>query len=195
VRHIVAHQYGQTYAQKHPDEDFAETFAVWLTPRSRWRQHYRNWPALRKLQFVNRLMRGLRGREPVCVDGTLCTPVEEMDMFLAEHYGQRAERYRAAAQGYVDDKLTEIFPPVRGKNLQRAGDLLHNHQEDLVERVTRWSGLEEQEVRTLLDKLADRAEALDLEFRPRQLAVKLIDLTALATALAVNFAHTGRLTG
>ena len=45
VRHIVHHQYGRTYAQKHPDEDFAETFAVWLTPRSNWRRHYRHWPA------------------------------------------------------------------------------------------------------------------------------------------------------
>ncbi|HYR28470.1 MAG TPA: putative zinc-binding metallopeptidase, partial [Thermoanaerobaculia bacterium] len=25
------------YAQKHPDEDFAETFAVWLDPQSHWR--------------------------------------------------------------------------------------------------------------------------------------------------------------
>jgi hypothetical protein len=26
------------YAQSHPDEDFAETFAVWLSPNSEWRQ-------------------------------------------------------------------------------------------------------------------------------------------------------------
>src|SRR4030067_225375 len=35
-RNFVRHLEGW-YAQKHPDEDFAETFAVWLTPRSRWR--------------------------------------------------------------------------------------------------------------------------------------------------------------
>jgi hypothetical protein len=194
VRHIVHHQYGRTYAQKHPDEDFAETFAVWLTPRSGWRHHYQNWPALRKLEYVDRLMKGLRGELPRYTRRRLCTPVEEMDMLLAEHYGQRAERYRAAAQGYVDDKLRELFPPVRG-GTQRAVNLLEKHQEELIEHVVRWSGLEEDEVRTLLEKLTERADALELEFRPRQLVTKLMEVTALATALAVNFAHTGRLTG
>lgn len=195
VRHIVHHQYGRTYAQKHPDEDFAETFAVWLTPRSGWRRRYRNWPAIRKLQYVDRLLKGIRSETPKRTWGQLCTPVDKMDMVLAEHYGQRAERYRAAAQGYVDDKLREIFPPVRGRALSQAGDLLRRNQEELLTRVMRWSGLENGEVRTLLDKLQDRAEALGLEYRRQQKAAKLMDLTALATSLAMDFAYTGRLTG
>jgi len=195
VRHIVHHQYGRTYAQKHPDEDFAETFAVWLTPRSGWRRRYRNWPAIRKLQYVDELMHNIRTELPQCRNGQLCTPVEEMMMLLAEHYGQRAERYRAAAQGYVDDKLHEVFPAVRGRTLIAASDLLRKKHDELLGRVTRWSGLAEDEVRTLLDKLEARAEALGLEFRPAQLAAKLMDLTALATSLALDFAYTGRLTG
>ncbi len=195
VRHIVHHQYGRTYAQKHPDEDFSETFAVWLTPRSGWRRRYRNWPALHKIQYVDRLIRGIRSQLPECTDGELCTPVEEMDMLLAEHYGQRAERYRAAAQGYVDDKLHEVFPEVRGRSLVAAGDLLRRRSDELLNRVSRWSGLEEEEVRTLLAKLQDRADALDLQFRRRDAAAKLMDVTALATSLAMDFAYTGQLTG
>src|SRR6266850_4445433 len=34
------------YAQSHPDEDFAETFAVWLAPDSDWSARYTGWPAL-----------------------------------------------------------------------------------------------------------------------------------------------------
>jgi hypothetical protein len=195
VRHIAHHQYGRTYAQKHPDEDFAETFAVWLTPRSGWRRRYRNWPALRKLEYVDELMRQIRTEQPVCRDGELCTPVEEMTVLLAEHYGQRAERYREAAQGYVDDKLQEVFPPVRGRTLLPAGDLLRKQRPALLARVLRWSGLAEEEGQTLLDKLEARADALDLQFRGRDLAVKLMDVTALATSLALDFAYTGRLTG
>src|SRR5436305_14569487 len=105
VRHIVHHRYGRTYAQKHPDEDFAETFAVWLTPRSGWRRRYRNWPALQKLKFVDSLMKSIRGEPPRYSGGQLCTPIEGMQMPLIEHYGPRSERYRAAAQGYVDHKL------------------------------------------------------------------------------------------
>ncbi len=195
VRHIAHHQYGRTYAQKHPDEDFAETFAVWLTPRSGWRRRYRHWPALRKLAYVDRCMKALRGVEPKCTGGKLCTPVEEMDILLAEHYGQRAERYRAAAQGYVDDKLREVFPPVRGRSLEPAAGLFRRHHEELLVRVTQWSGLQEEEVRALLTKLEDRAEALELSYLRRQMTPKVLDVTALATALAMDFAYTGRFTG
>jgi hypothetical protein len=198
VRHIVHHQYGRTYAQKHPDEDFAETFAVWLTPRSGWRRHYRNWPALRKLQYVEAAMKRVRKQPPVLTEGPLCTPVEEMALMLAEHYGQRADRYKAAAQGYVDDKLREVFPAVLRVGRQvllPATQLFQEHAEELLPRVVRWSGLEEGEVQAILGKLQDRAEALGLVFRRRELAQKLMDVTALATALAMNFTYTGRLTG
>jgi hypothetical protein len=195
VRHLVHHQYGRTYAQKHPDEDFAETFAVWLTPRSSWRRRYRNWPALHKLRYVERVMKSLQGVPPACTGGPLCTPAEDMDILLAEHYGQRAERYRAAAQGYVDDKLREVFPPASGRTLVSVSDMLRKHAEALARRVVQWSELDEEEVRAILFKLEDRAEALELYCRRSQLAAKLLDLTSLATALAMDFAYTGRLTG
>lgn len=195
VRHIDHHRYGRTYAQKHPDEDFAETFAVWLAPRSGWRRRYRNWPALKKLQFVDRLMRSLRGEAPEVTDGALCTPVEEMEVLLAEHYGQRAERYRAAAQGYVDDKLREVFPPVSGRTLVLAGTLIRKHRSQLLAGVARWSGLGEEEILALLDKLEDRADALCLQFRRRETLAKVMEVTALATALAMDFVYTGQLTG
>ena len=54
-RDFVLHL-GHWYAQSHPTEDFAETFAVWLQPRARWRREYQGWPALRKLEYVDELM-------------------------------------------------------------------------------------------------------------------------------------------
>jgi hypothetical protein len=194
VRHLVHHQYGRTYAQKHPDEDFAETFAVWLTPRSGWRRRYRHWPALEKLRFVDRLMKSLRGAEPLCTSGLLCTPAGEMDLLLAEHYGQRAERYRDEAQGFVDDKLREVFPPADGKAVLLAAEVIRKHRAALQSRVAQWSGLDEEEVGIILAKLEDRARALTLGLRRRQLAAKLLDVTAMVTALAMDFAYTGRLT-
>jgi len=195
VRHIVHHRHGRTYAQKHPDEDFAETFAVWLTPRSAWRQQYRNWPALRKLKYVDNLMKSLRDQEPKCTRGQLCTPASEMQMVLAEYYGQRAQRYRTAAQGYVDDKLREVFPTVRGRSLVPATELLRKHKPQFLSRITRWSGLDERAAETLFAKLENRAHVLEMNFRRGELAAKIMDVTALATSLAMDFAYTGRLTG
>jgi len=195
VRHIAHHMHGRTYAQKHPDEDFAETFAVWLTPGSGWRRRYRNWPALRKLRYVDYLFKEVGDAPPKRRRGKLCSPVDKMDIPLARHYGRLAEHYRAAAQGYVDDKLRDAFPPVAGRGLVAVGDFLRKHQEELLLRVARWSGLAEGAVHTLLVKLQNRADALDLRFPRQELPSKLMDVTALATSLATNFVSTGRLTG
>ena len=195
VRHLLSNPYGRTYAQKHPDDDFAETFAVWLTPRSAWRRKYRFWPALKKLLYVDEVMRRLRERTPPWQDGELVNPIEEIHVLLAEHYGQRVERFRAAAQGYVDDTLRAVFPPIRAKATWPAQALLRQRHGDLLERITYWSGLDEDEARTILLKLEDRAGALRLRFPRRQIARKLMDVAAMATALAVEFAYTGRLMG
>jgi hypothetical protein len=93
VRHIWSCPNGYTYAQKHPDDDFAETFAVWLTPRSGWRRRYRDWPALQKLRYVDRLMRKLGASTPKCKGGKLIAPVSKLTMPLAEHYRRRIKDY------------------------------------------------------------------------------------------------------
>lgn len=97
VRHICSCPYRYTYAQKHPDEDFAETFAVWLTPRSGWRRKYRGWPALDKLKYVDRLMREIRGQKPMCKRGRLVKPVSKLTLPLAEHYRRQMEGYGKTA--------------------------------------------------------------------------------------------------
>jgi hypothetical protein len=93
VRHICSCPYRYTYAQKHPDEDFAETFAVWLTPRSGWRRKYRGWPAIEKLKYVDRLMNRICGAQPKCKRGKLVNPVSKLTLPLSEHYRRQAQKY------------------------------------------------------------------------------------------------------
>jgi hypothetical protein len=97
VRHICSCSYRYTYAQKHPDEDFAETFAVWLTPRSGWRRKYRDWPAIEKLKYVDRLMQRICGEQPKCKRGRLVNPVSKLTLPLAEHYRRRTAGYGKTA--------------------------------------------------------------------------------------------------
>jgi hypothetical protein len=194
VRHLVHNEYGRLYAQKHPDEDFAETFAVWLTPRSAWRRKYRMWSAFRKLRYVDSLMRRIRPRRPLRSGGRLLSPVERMTMLLAQHYGQRVERYRAAAQGYVDDRLREVFPAGRLRSAAPAHALIRKHREYLVSRIPGWSGLSEADTGVILSKLEERARALGLKYPRSAASRKLMDVASLATALALHFAYTGRFT-
>jgi hypothetical protein len=195
VRHIAAHSYGRTYAQKHPDEDFAETFAVWLTPRSNWRRRYRNWPVLRKLLYVDGLMKDIRRTAPESRRGRRLRPVDRMSLTLAEHYGKKAERFRRDARGYVDDSLHEAFPVSRGQVLRPAAALFKRYHDRLVERVVHWSVLTPAEAAALLRKLEARAAALNLSYRPGAEGERLMDVVSLVIALALDYAYTGRLTG
>jgi hypothetical protein len=195
VRHVSAYPYGRTYAQKHPDEDFAETFAVWLTPRSDWRRRYRHWPVIRKLLYVDGLMKEIRGRLPESRRGRYLRPVDRMNLTLAEHYGKKAERFRRDARGYVDDSLHDAFPAARGQVLRPASSLFKRYHDRLIERVVHWSVLTPAEADALLRKLEARARALGLGYRPGAEGERLMDVVSLVIALALDYAYTGRLTG
>ena len=83
------------YAQCHPDEDFAETFAVWLTPRSSWRKKYAEWPALKKLEYVDEVMSEIAGVKPIPKRRTEMDPMRELRMTLGEHYAAKRKRDRS----------------------------------------------------------------------------------------------------
>jgi len=80
------------YAQAHPDEDFAETFAVWLDPDSRWRSRYRGWKALEKLEYLDALMEEVAGQAPKVKRGFREYSANRMAMTLESFYRQRRPR-------------------------------------------------------------------------------------------------------
>ncbi len=78
------------YAQSHPDEDFAETFAVWLTPGSDWKTRYAGWPALKKLEYMDGLMQSLVGKPPLLHSVEEVDPLSRLNRTLRYHYRRRA---------------------------------------------------------------------------------------------------------
>jgi len=80
------------YAQSHPGEDWAETFAVWLAPGSRWTSRYAGWPALRKLRYVDELMREIAGRPPVVRTCERTDALAELRFPLREYYRRKRAR-------------------------------------------------------------------------------------------------------
>src|SRR5438094_1906135 len=93
VRHIAG-----WYAQKHPDEDFAETFAVWLTPRSNWRRKYKSWPAIVKLRYVDRVARRVRDQDPVLSTGDFDRTVDDIKLTVEQFYRRLSRRNGAAGK-------------------------------------------------------------------------------------------------
>ena len=140
-------------------------------------------------------MREVRRQKPRNLRRRMVRPVEKMNVPLAEHYGKKADVFRRAARGYVDDRLREVFPASRARVLLPAGDLLRRRHAELLETIVRWSSLDAEDVEILLRKLENRTDALGLRYPKSAERIQDRDVVALAEALALDYAYTGRLTG
>ncbi|RPI10021.1 MAG: hypothetical protein EHM71_04585 [Zetaproteobacteria bacterium] len=190
-RNFVRHVEGW-YAQKHPDEDFAETFAVWLTPGSRWRVRYRGWPALRKLRYVHRVARAVGGTEPPVRLASTDVTVEEMHMTVEEFFrASQAEETRVDVA--LENDLPDFFRRQgrRRTTVRPASEMVREFRLDLIGKVEYWTGVRRSVVRSLVDSIEEVAERLQLTVDTRKEAVTLLELTAYATTLTMNFLARG----
>lgn len=188
VRHLPG-----WYAQKHPDEDFAETFAVWLTPGLDWRARYSGTPALAKLEYVDRTMARLAGQPPI-VDPASCAPdPDELAFTVAEYYRMRAEADAgptAAVGTLIDHDLRELFSA--GGIGTDAATLVWDRRKSLMRSVSDYTGSRMYVVKTLIDHVVARLRALGLRARPGGEVDALIGLTALLCTMTANFLRTGQ---
>ena len=190
-RHYVRHIEGW-YAQKHPDEDFAETFAVWLTPRSAWRRRYKGWPAMQKLRYVERVARALADVEPIVKTGEVDITPADMGVTVEQFYEQASEERRARIDIALDAHLPQIFLTRRRKESKPAADIVGRHRPELIEKITYWTGVSRPIVSALIDSICRTCERMKLWGERGEEARYLVEVTALATTLAMNFLTRGR---
>ena len=152
------------YAQSHPTEDFAETFAVWLQPRARWRAAYAGWPALAKLEFVDALMAGIAGRAPTRRDRSVVSPVAENSRTLGEHYRRRGGLVAGNDPRY-DRCLLHIFKPRDSERAVAAERWLREIKPRLMQTLLRRTGVHPYHAHQVLRAVRQRARALDLTLR------------------------------
>ncbi len=189
VRHIAG-----WYAQKHPDEDFAESFAVWLTPRSNWRRRYRGWPALEKLRYVDKVARQLRDIEPTVSTGDFDVTVEDMKVTLEQFYRRLRRQNRTAVNVAMEADLTDMFFPKgrRRKGVRPAWEIVEAHRGTLIDRITYWTGVRRPVVRALVERIARSCHELELYAEEGRESHYLVELTTYGTTLAMNFLTRGK---
>ncbi len=189
VRHIAG-----WYAQKHPDEDFAETFAVWLTPRSAWRKRYRGWGAMAKLRYVDRMARRFRDTEPMRPQGRTDITVEEMETTVEDHYKQALEQQSQSVDLALDSDLQDIFPASKRKTkgARPAVDLLREGRKSLVDKVTYWTGVQRPLVKRLVESIETRVGELGLRATVTGEKEHLTEVATYTTALAMNYLARGK---
>lgn len=191
VRHLEGH-----YAQYHPEEDFVETFAVWLTPGLDWRSSYRGWKALDKLNYVDRLMKTLRGRPPAHTSSRQYWRISTLRCTLRHYYKRKRRAMAEEFPDFHDSFLKKRFlsGAESGPGAQPAAAILVKYRKELVDNIALISGERKHLIRELLKGIQQRSRQLELTTAENDSAV-LMSISAYITSLAKNYQYTGRYRG
>ncbi|MCU1309878.1 MAG: hypothetical protein JWO20_1003 [Candidatus Angelobacter sp.] len=192
-RGFVRHMEGW-YAQKHPDEDFAETFAVWMTPRSNWRKRYEGWGAMQKLKYMDRIGRKLGHVEPLRPQGNTDLTVEEMEDTVEQFYQNHAVDARDGNELLLDNDLKDIFnvSSRKRKGVRPAVDFLRENRKVITDKLTYWTGVQRPLIKNLLEAIEKRLTDLNLKAEISSEKQYLTELTVFCTAMAMNYLSRGK---
>ena len=184
-RHFVQHL-RLWYAQSHPDEDFAETFAVWLRPRSNWRTRYAGWPALKKLEYIDELMAEIASVPPLLTRRERVDPLAELNETLAEHYRKKQALYVFDTPKTYDRDLLRLFSSdPRHRRSQAASAFIRHNRARVRQMVARWTGEYQLTLDALLDDMIVRCRELDLRAVGPERKL-IMEFTVLLTAKTVH---------
>ncbi|MCZ7592974.1 MAG: hypothetical protein M5U15_12930 [Kiritimatiellae bacterium] len=151
------------YAQAHPDEDFAETFAVWLTPDLDWRTRYKGWRALRKLEYMDELMATLANTPPVHQPAYKEEDYHCLDIKLSDYYAAKHKLYEDTYPDFYDADLRLLFAgDAAAPGALRASAYLRRYRRALVNHVCQWTNERKYRVNELLMRLIRRCDDLKL---------------------------------
>jgi hypothetical protein len=191
-RSYVVHLEGW-YAQSHPDEDFAETFAVWLTPGVNWRERYAGWPARKKLDYVDTVMQEIADRPPALRTRTRIDPVTRLRKTLGEHYAEKRQHYRVdEPEGLYDRDLRRLFSTApEYADRPAAARFLASIRREVRRKVAAWTGVYQYTIDQVLEDMIDRCRTLRLRLAVPDDQAKL-DFTILLTVQTMNYLHGGR---
>ena len=157
------HNLDRWYAQSHPSEDFAETFAVWLNPTSRWRSRYRNSEAFEKLRYVDQLLCEVGARAPRRVLRERVESLPQLTETLGEYYVLKRRHYSIGRSKFYDMNLVRLFPPPgpRAQSVS-AASLLGKLRGEIVGLVREKSRYDRYSAEQGLGELSLRSRRLGL---------------------------------
>lgn len=183
------------YAQLHPDEDFAETFAVWLAPDSNWCKKYEGWRALGKLQYVDALMKEIASQQPVKRKGIKCWAQQKLTMTLALYYTRKRKLYADEYPEFHDTYLKKIFTePSAGRKVFSASRFISRNRKLLLDNVYQWTRERKYVINEVINHLILRSRELGLALPVNEEDV-LANITAYITSRIMHYSYTGSYLG
>jgi len=186
------HHLDHWYAQSHPDEDFAETFAVWLDPDSHWSDRYAGWPAARKLEYLDRLMRRLATTRPRIRTRREVDPLSRLRKTLREHYRKKREHYGLDHPDFYDSDLRKLFSNASEYARQpSAARFVRQVRKEARSTVASFTDSYQYTIDQLIEKIIERCRADNLRLTDTFEATK-IDFMVFLTVQTMNYLHSGR---
>ena len=180
------------YAQSHADEDFAETFAVWLTPESNWKTRYAGWPARKKLEYMDQLMRSLVGRQPLLNQVEEVDPLRRLNRTLRYHYRKKRGHYGVDHPAFYDRDLRKLFSDAaEDASHMTAAQFLARHRRQVRGVVADWTGIYQYTIDKVLEDIILRCRELKLRLATPE-DETLQEFTVLLTVQVMNYLHSGR---
>ena len=185
------------YAQKHPDEDFAETFAVWLMPRTQWREQYAGWGAMNKLEYVDRVMREVSGTNVPVVRGARVEPLDRLRYTLASYYEHQGLSvaslgFHEAATGYVDEDLRAVLESPRRGSSCRADEALRRLRRRIVANIVHLLHVRPVSAQELYDKYVARAKDMRTRVGADADQKLLVGMSSMMTTHLLSLKNAGR---
>ena len=177
------------YAQAHPAEDFAETFAVWLHPASTWRRRYQGWPVMRKLEYVDELMQELAGEAPVVRSRRKVEPFTECDLTLREYYNNKREMQTVEWPAFYDRELLQVFSRnPKHAHRQSAAMFIRRYRRELIQAVAEGTGVHAYTIKHFLEHVSERCKSLKLRVQgpDRETFKRMLVLLTMQTMNAVH---------
>ena len=180
------------YAQSHPDEDFAETFAVWLDPQSMWATRYAGWPAQRKLEYMNKLMREIAHTRPRVSSRRQLDALPRLKKTLGEHYRKKREHYGLDHPDFYESDLRNLFSdsPQYAKNMS-AARFLRRIRKEVRSSVASFTDSYQYTIDRVLERIIERCRELNLRLTESEEATKM-DFMIFLTVQTMNYLHSGR---
>ncbi|HSF20206.1 MAG TPA: putative zinc-binding metallopeptidase [Vicinamibacteria bacterium] len=179
------------YAQSHPDEDFAETFAVWLDTTSSWRVRYQGWAAFKKLKYMDELMREIANQTPSVKTRQRPYSISSLKRTLRAHYAKKREQYQVDLPKLYDRDLKRLFDGGPEAGGIRAAAFIASHRKEARRLVARWTGVYQYTVDQVIAEMIARSRHLGLFLRGDPDEAKL-NFSLLLAVHTMNYLHSGR---
>ena len=175
------------YAQAHPAEDFAETFAVWLKDGARWHRQYQGWGSLRKLEYVDRLMIELAGRRPARRPRREVDSLPMLKKTLREYYQRKRAYYTIDWPASYERNLFRVFSSEpRHHPLPSAAQFLRHIRRDVCDVVARGTGVHHYTINHIVRHMIVRCRELELRLTiPEEEARQLMIVTLTMQVMQV----------